>query len=78
MANKHKGSPSVASRNPWNIPLANFTVLAGENHLSRPVAGGSVEAGVLRGGQTVATNLTLNTETGEWEVIGFPTMYISS
>ncbi|KAK6077632.1 PhoD-like phosphatase [Seiridium cupressi] len=72
------GSPSVASRNPWNLPLANFTVLAGDNRLSRPVAGGSVEAGALRGGQTVPTNLTLNTETGEWEVIGFPKMYITT
>ncbi|KAK6214369.1 hypothetical protein LQW54_004418 [Pestalotiopsis sp. IQ-011] len=72
------GSPSVASRNPWSIPLANFTVLVDENHLSRPIAGGSVEAGALRGGQVSPTNLTQNTETGEWEVIGFPTMYISS
>ncbi|KAH8205261.1 hypothetical protein TruAng_000508 [Truncatella angustata] len=72
------GSPSVALRNPWNLPLANFTVLSGDNRLSRPIAGGSVEAGALRGGQVNPTNLTLNTETGEWEIIGFPKMYITS
>jgi alkaline phosphatase D len=71
------GSPSVASRNAWDLPLANFTVLAGKNHLSRPVAGGNVEAGFLRGGTTTGTNITLNTETGGWEAIGFDTMYIS-
>lgn len=56
--------------------MANFTVASGENHLSRPVGGGSVESGVLRGGQTADTNLTLNTETGEWDVVGFDVMYI--
>ncbi|KAI1865129.1 hypothetical protein JX265_008176 [Neoarthrinium moseri] len=72
------GSPSVASRNAWSLPLANFTVVSGDNHLSRPVAGGTVESGSLRGGRTVDTNLTLNTETGEWDVIGFPTMYLKT
>ncbi|GAB1320947.1 Alkaline phosphatase [Madurella fahalii] len=70
------GSPSVANRNAWDLPLANFTVSAGENHLSRPVAGGNVEAGFLRGGTTTGTNVTLNTETGEWDVVGYDTMYI--
>lgn len=41
---RYYGSPSVASRNSWDLPLANFTVVAGENKLARPVAGGSVEA----------------------------------
>ncbi|KAL9016365.1 MAG: hypothetical protein Q9185_006284 [Variospora sp. 1 TL-2023] len=45
------GSPSVATRNAYDIPLANFTVLAGDNRLERPVAGGSVESGSLRGGE---------------------------
>lgn len=70
------GCPTVASRNSWSLPVANFTVASGENHLSRPVGGGSVESGVLRGGQTADTNLTLNTETGEWDVVGFDVMYI--
>jgi alkaline phosphatase D len=71
------GSPTVSNRNAWELPLANFTVLAGQNKLVRPVAGGKVEAGSTRGGTTAGTNLTLNTETGKWEVIGFDTMYIS-
>lgn len=72
------GSPSVATRNPWDLSLANFTMEAGSNRLTRPVAGGTVEAGFLRGGETAHTNLTLNTETGEYEVIGFETMYLTT
>lgn len=72
------GSPSVATRNPWDLSLANFTMEAGASRLTRPVAGGTVEAGFLRGGETVHTNLTLNTETGEYEVIGFETMYLTT
>lgn len=71
------GSPTVATRNPWELPLANLTVLSGENKLSRPVAGGKVEAGFAKGGTTTGTNLTLNTETKKWEVIGFDEMFIS-
>ncbi|KAK4103299.1 alkaline phosphatase-like protein [Parathielavia hyrcaniae] len=70
------GSPSIATRNSWDLPLANFTVSAGENHLSRPVVGGNVEAGFLRGGQTTGTNVTLNTDTYQWETIGFGNMYL--
>jgi alkaline phosphatase D len=70
------GSPSVASRNAWDLPLANFTVSAGENHLSRPVAGGNVEAGFLRGGKTTGTNVTLDTTKGIWDTVGFEEMYI--
>ncbi|KAI0183921.1 PhoD-like phosphatase-domain-containing protein [Xylaria flabelliformis] len=72
------GSPSVASRNPWDLPLANFTVLSGENKLSRPVGGGSVEAGALRGGETKPTNITLNTDTWEWDIVGYEQMYLES
>ncbi|KAL8918453.1 MAG: hypothetical protein Q9208_007359 [Pyrenodesmia sp. 3 TL-2023] len=72
------GSPSVASRNAYDLPLANFTVVAGDNRLSRPVAGGSVESGSLRGGEVEHTNLTLNTETGEWEFVTFDQMYLST
>ncbi|KAL1960530.1 hypothetical protein VTO42DRAFT_7109 [Malbranchea cinnamomea] len=73
---KFYGCPTVASRNGWDIPLANFTVKSGENHLARPVAGGRVESGYLQGGEVKHTNLTLNTETGEWKVIGFDQMFI--
>ncbi|KAL8856964.1 MAG: hypothetical protein Q9178_006459 [Gyalolechia marmorata] len=72
------GSPSVATRNAFDLPLANFTVVAGDNRLSRPVAGGSVESGFLRGGEVQHTNLTLNTETGSWNYTNFNTMYLST
>ncbi|KAL9594562.1 MAG: hypothetical protein Q9219_006965 [cf. Caloplaca sp. 3 TL-2023] len=72
------GSPSVATRNPYDLPLANFTVLAGGNRLERPVAGGSVETGSLRGGNVEHSNLTLNTASGEWEVVTFDKMYITA
>ncbi|KAI2640562.1 PhoD-like phosphatase-domain-containing protein [Hypomontagnella submonticulosa] len=73
---RYYGSPSVASRNSWDLPLANFTVVAGENKLARPVAGGSVEAGFLKGGETKPTNFTLNTDTWEWDTVGYDQMYI--
>ncbi|KAL8814739.1 MAG: hypothetical protein Q9223_006057 [Gallowayella weberi] len=72
------GSPSVATRNAWDLPLANFTVLAGANRLSRPVANGSVETGSLRGGTVKHSNVTLNTQTGLWQKIGFDKMFIST
>jgi alkaline phosphatase D len=56
--------------------LANFTVVSGENHLQRPVAGGRAESGALRYGEVKHTNLTLDTQTGEWKEIGFDTMYV--
>jgi alkaline phosphatase D len=61
------GCASVASRNSLEISLANFTVVSGENRLSRPVGGGSVESGVLRGGSVMGRNLTRDTSTGVWE-----------
>jgi alkaline phosphatase D len=70
------GSPSVATRNAWDLPLANLTMFPGVNHLERPVAGGIVETGALRGGEVKHTNLTFNTETNEWKVIGFEKMYL--
>jgi alkaline phosphatase D len=72
------GSPSVATRNSWDIPLANFTVRSGENKLARPVGGGSVESGSLRGGKTKPTNLTLNTDSLKWDIVGYDQMYIKS
>jgi len=74
---RYYGSPSVATRNPFEVSLANFTVKAGANHLDRNVAGGRVESGALQRGNTVPTNLTLNTLTGIWNVTGFNTMFIS-
>jgi alkaline phosphatase D len=70
------GSPSVATRNGWDLPLANFTVVSGEDHLERPIAGGTAESGALRFGEINHTNLTYNTETKTWEVIGFEKMFL--
>ncbi|KAI9151367.1 Alkaline phosphatase D [Paramyrothecium foliicola] len=70
------GSPSVATRNPWDLPLANFTVVAGENRLQRPVGGGVAESGALRDGEIKHSNLTYNTETKEWDVVSFERMFI--
>lgn len=70
------GCPTVATRNPYEISLANFTVVSGANNLSRPVAGGSVESGYLQSGNVRATNLTLNTETGEYSITSFDQMFI--
>ena len=60
------GMPTLLNRNPDEISLANFTVLSGANALYRnPVpANGVVENGALKGGKTVQTNSTNNTETG--------------
>ncbi|KAL8898220.1 MAG: hypothetical protein Q9207_006819 [Kuettlingeria erythrocarpa] len=62
------GLPTVINRNPDEISLANFTVLNGANALYRnPVpAGGVVENGALKGGETVQTNVTNSTSTGQY------------
>ncbi|KAB8072439.1 PhoD-like phosphatase-domain-containing protein [Aspergillus leporis] len=73
---KYFGCPTVATRNSWEIPLANFTVKHGDHHLARPIAGGQVEAGFMHNGELKHSNLTLNTETGEWQVIGFDQMFV--
>ncbi|KAJ6780407.1 hypothetical protein PWT90_02294 [Aphanocladium album] len=73
---KFFGSPSVATRNAWDLSLANFTVVADENHLERPIGGGKAESGALRFGEIEHTNVTLNTETKKWEVVGFENMHI--
>ncbi|RYP54975.1 hypothetical protein DL768_000291 [Monosporascus sp. mg162] len=72
------GSPSVAARQGWDLPLANFTVLAGANRVSRPLAGGAVEAGWLKEGETTPSNVSLDTETGVWDVVGFEQMYLDT
>jgi hypothetical protein len=76
IANTLTGCPTVATRNPFEISLANFTVLAGDNRLQRNVANGSVESGALQTGSVKQTNLTLNTEAGTWNVTTFDQMYI--
>lgn len=65
---RYFGLPTVVQRNGWEIPLANFTVEAGANRLQRPVAGGVVESGSVKGGQTVQTNITTDTNDGAWFV----------
>jgi alkaline phosphatase D len=62
------GMPTVVTRNAWEIPLANFTVKTGENKLQRPVGGGVVESGSLKGGKTVQTNATHDTGNRTWFV----------
>ncbi|OTA55240.1 PhoD-like phosphatase [Hypoxylon sp. EC38] len=63
------GIPTTTLRNGYEIPLANFTVLAGENRLRRTdgsPAIGNVETGSLKGGTPIHSNLTHDTETGKW------------
>lgn len=64
------GLPSVRTRNGYEISLGNFTVEAGANRLQRPVGGGVVENGALQAGdgEVRQTNLTLDTNTGEYLV----------
>lgn len=69
---EYYGAPTVRTRNAYDIPLANFTVKAGANHLQRPIAGGSVSSGYLRDavqpGRVTGVNgtLALDTVTGQW------------
>lgn len=64
------GLPTTKTRNPFELSLANFTVLDGANAIYRnPVpAGGVVESGYLKGGKVVQTNRTNDTTTGKWSV----------
>lgn len=66
--------PTIINRNPNEISLANFTVLSGANALQRNPSpgGGVVENGALKGGKTVGTNFTRDTETGEYFVSNEP------
>ena len=75
---RYYGSPTVAHRQSWELPLANFTVRAGDNRLRRPVAGGAVEAGHLKFGDTRPSNLSVDTNTGAWDVVGFDVMYLNT
>ncbi|KAF7185520.1 Alkaline phosphatase D [Pseudocercospora fuligena] len=61
------GTPYLQTRNGYEVPLGNFTIENGANHLTRPVGGGKVENGALQNGGNVAvSNVTLDTNTGVW------------
>lgn len=62
------GIPSIVQRLPYEVSLANFTVMAGANALQRPVAGGIVASGALKNGTTRMMNMTNNTLTGQYIV----------
>jgi alkaline phosphatase D len=68
------GMPNITTRNGYEISLANFTVLSGENKLMRNagnvVAGGSVESGSLKLGIMTGGNVTNDTATGEYFIYG--------
>ncbi|KAF2224420.1 PhoD-like phosphatase [Elsinoe ampelina] len=61
---KYFGIPDVKRRSGLEVSLANFTVRKGEGRLSRPVGGGVVEAGTLKGGETRTRNRTVDTGSG--------------
>ncbi|KAF7187238.1 Alkaline phosphatase D [Pseudocercospora fuligena] len=61
------GLPTIVTRNPLEISIANFTVKSGANKLQRPF--GIAESGSLKGGQIHQTNITNNTATGAWTVV---------
>jgi alkaline phosphatase D len=62
------GTPTLVQRLPLEVSLANFTVPRGANALQRPVGGGIVASGALKNGQTIVSNITHNTLTGEYRV----------
>lgn len=65
------GMPTQIYRNPYEISLANFTVISGANKLQRPVAGGVVRSGALKNGTTQQLNITANTQTKQFSIIDF-------
>ncbi|KAF2009699.1 hypothetical protein BU24DRAFT_380304 [Aaosphaeria arxii CBS 175.79] len=73
---QYYGCPTIATRNPLEISLANFTVQAGANRLQRDVGGGVVESGALQRGITKHSNVTLNTEDGTWNITWFDNMFL--
>lgn len=62
------GIPTILTRNSDEIPLANFSILAGANRLTRPIANGVVENGYAQGGYRYSTNITNDTSVagGRW------------
>jgi len=67
------GIPSIVQRLPFEVSLANFTVLSGANKLQRPVAGGIVHSGALKSGQTIIGNISNNTLTGQYSQLKLST-----
>lgn len=67
------GIPTIVQRVPYEVSMANFTVMNGANAVQRPVGGGVVAAGALKVGQTMWTNVTNNTLTGEYFVTDLET-----
>ena len=68
------GLPTIATRNGYEISLANFTVLNGANKLLRTngvVAGGMAESGALKLGKITQTNTTNDTATGKYFISTF-------
>lgn len=51
--------------------------MAGVNRLRRPVAGGTVESGYLQTGNVRQTNLTYNTQTGQYLYTNYSQMWIT-
>lgn len=68
VAAQYFGMPTIINRNPQEISLANFTVMAGANKLTRyngtVAVQGSVENGAVKGGKVMQTNVTNSTDTG--------------
>ena len=65
------GMPTLVTRNPGEISLANFTVVSGENRLHRfngSVVPGPVENGYVKFGQVKQTNVTNSTDTGAYYI----------
>ncbi|KAL3472259.1 PhoD-like phosphatase-domain-containing protein [Aspergillus californicus] len=75
---RYFGCPTVSTRNAWELPLANWTVRHSESHLQRPLANGAVEAGFLQEGEIRHSNVSLNTQTGEWAVVSYDHMFIET
>jgi alkaline phosphatase D len=70
---KYFGMPTIVDRNSHEIPLANFTVMSGENKLHRTggtVVSKPVENGAVKFGQVKQTNITNSTDVvgGFWFV----------
>ncbi|RMZ78433.1 hypothetical protein DV738_g3853, partial [Chaetothyriales sp. CBS 135597] len=68
---KYFGMPTIVDRNAGEISLANFTVLAGANHLERfdgTVVPAPVENGYVKFGAVNPTNITNNTLTGQYYI----------
>lgn len=74
---RYFGIPTVAQRTPFELPLANFTVNAGENRLQRPIGGGKVVSGAISEGTVSGSNLTYNTENKTWVTTSYDSMFIA-